>query len=86
LLQERAPLRRQPEGKGANIELLSAARSDRRLGATLARFVRSLDSQSSAASEGIDPCHSLIGNLNQIFGGRDFANELLSQPERTFYF
>ncbi len=73
--------------KEQNIELLSGARSDRRLGATLARFVRSLDSQPGAASEGIDPCHSLIGNLNQFSAAEILQMSCLSQPaERTFYF
>ena len=72
--------------KEQNIELLSGARSDRRLGATLARFVRSLDSQAGAASEGIDPCHSLIGNLNQFSAAEILQMSCLSQRSGRFTF
>ncbi len=72
--------------KEQNIELLSGARSDRRLGATLTRFVRSLDTQAGAASEGIDPCHSLIGNLNQFSAAEILQMSCLSQRSGRFTF
>jgi hypothetical protein len=74
-----------PTAKEQNIELLSAARSDRRLRVTLARFVRSLDSQGTA-SEGIDPCHSLIGNLNQFSAAEILQMSCLSQRSGRFTF
>jgi hypothetical protein len=72
--------------KEQNIELLSPARSDRRLRSTLARFVRSLDSHAGAASEGIDPCHSLIGNLNQFSAAEILQMSCLSQRSGRFTF
>src|SRR4029453_14822035 len=47
-------------------ELFAMPRSMHRLRAILSRFVSSLDSHAGTAAEGIDPCHSLIGNLNQF--------------------
>ena len=74
-----------PKAEEQNIELLSAARSDRRLRVTLTRFVRSLDSQGTA-SEGIDPCHSLIGNLNQFSAAEILQMSCLSQRSGRFTF
>ena len=75
-----------PAAKEQNIELLSAARSDRRLRTTLSRFVRSLDSHAATASEGIDPCHSLIGNLNQFSAAEILQMSCLSQRSGRFTF
>ena len=72
--------------KEQNIELLSTARNDRRLRATLTRFVRSLDSHSGTAAEGIDPCHSLIGNLNQFSAAEILQMSCLSQRSGRFTF
>ena len=72
--------------KEQNIELLSTARSDRRLRATLTRFVRSLDSHAGTAAEGIDPCHSLIGNLNQFSAAEILQMSCLSQRSGRFTF
>jgi hypothetical protein len=69
-----------------NIELLSIPRSDRSLRAKLNRFVRSLDSQSGTAAEGIDPCHSLIGNLNQFSAAEILQMSCLSQRSGRFTF
>jgi hypothetical protein len=75
-----------PAAREQNIELLSAARSYRSLRVTLTRFVRSLDSQAGAASEGIDPCHSLIGNLNQFSAAEILQMSCLSQRSGRFTF
>jgi hypothetical protein len=74
-----------PTAREQDIELLSTARSDRRLRVTLGRFVRSLDSQGTA-SEGIDPCHSLIGNLNQFSAAEILQMSCLSQRSGRFTF
>ncbi|MDQ6808844.1 MAG: DUF4388 domain-containing protein [Verrucomicrobiota bacterium] len=47
------------------IVVISVGTSDRALRGELHRFVRSLEAGGNPA-EGIDPCHSLIGNLNQF--------------------
>lgn len=72
--------------KAQNIELLRIARSRRRLGARLTRFVRSLDSHAGTAAEGIDPCHSLIGNLNQFSAAEILQMSCLSQRSGRFTF
>lgn len=75
-----------PTAREQNIELLSAARSDRSLRATLTSFVRSLDSHAGTAAEGIDPCHSLIGNLNQFSAAEILQMSCLSQRSGRFTF
>jgi hypothetical protein len=70
-----------------NIELLSMPRAHYRLRANLNRFVRTLDSHAStAAAEGIDPCHSLIGNLNQFSAAEILQMSCLSQRSGRFTF
>jgi Domain of unknown function (DUF4388) len=69
-----------------NIELLSMPRRDRTLHVKLGRFVRSLDSAPGAAAEGIDPCHSLIGNLNQFSAAEILQMSCLSQRTGRFTF
>jgi len=72
--------------RNQNIELLDNSRSDRRLRATLTRFVRSLESHAGTAAEGIDPCHSLIGNLNQFSAAEILQMSCLSQRSGRFTF
>ena len=72
--------------KEQNIELLVIGRSTRRLRVTLTRFVRSLDSHAGTAAEGIDPCHSLIGNLNQFSAAEILQMSCLSQRSGRFTF
>ncbi len=69
-----------------NIELFSMPRSDVSLRTKLNRFVRSLDSRSGTAAEGIDPCHSLIGNLNQFSAAEILQMSCLSQRSGRFTF
>ncbi len=72
--------------KEQNIELLVIGRSTRRFRVTLTRFVRSLDSRAGTAAEGIDPCHSLIGNLNQFSAAEILQMSCLSQRSWRFTF
>ena len=51
---------------------------------SLRAFVRSLETQSVAASEGIDPCHSLIGNLNQFSAAEILQMSCLGQRTGRF--
>jgi len=69
-----------------NIQLLSMPRNTRRLRSILVRFVRSLDSLPGTAAEGIDPCHSLIGNLNQFSAAEILQMSCLSQRSGRFTF
>src|SRR5712692_3706002 len=75
-----------PTAKNQNFELLSAARTDRGLRRSLTRFVRSLESHAGTAAEGIDPCHSLIGNLNQFSAAEILQMSCLSQRSGRFTF
>ena len=72
--------------KNQNIELFFAPRSERRLRVMLTRFVRSLDTHVGTAAEGIDPCHSLIGNLNQFSAAEILQMSCLSQRSGRFTF
>jgi hypothetical protein len=72
--------------KDQNLELFFIPRTDRRLRAILNRFVRSLDSHAGTAAEGIDPCHSLIGNLNQFSAAEILQMSCLSQRTGRFTF
>ena len=68
------------------INLISSASSCRRLRRELERFVQALDSQTSSAAEGIDPCHSLIGNLNQFSAAEILQMSCLRQRSGRFTF
>lgn len=86
LLQERISSEIREIANEQNIELLSMARSNQRFRANLNKFIRSLDSHPGTASEGIDPCHSLIGNLNQFSAAEILQMSCLSQRSGRFTF
>jgi hypothetical protein len=69
-----------------NIALIVRNQSERRLKQVLRSFVRSLEKRSGAAAEGIDPCHSLIGNLNQFSAPEILQMSCLSQRSGRFTF
>ncbi|MDQ6861540.1 MAG: DUF4388 domain-containing protein [Verrucomicrobiota bacterium] len=68
------------------IECVFCGRSDGRLRAQLRRFVASVGTDSFEASEGIDPCHSLIGNLNQFSAAEILQMSCLGQRSGRFTF
>lgn len=86
LLPERCHVDLERAAQEQDFELLSLPRSDERLRAILNRFVRSLDSHPGTAAEGIDPCHSLIGNLNQFSAAEILQMSCLSQRSGRFTF
>jgi hypothetical protein len=86
LLRDRCPKDIAATAQEQNIELLPLPRSDQRLRAILDRFLRSLDSHSGTAAEGIDPCHSLIGNLNLFSAAEILQMSCLSQRSGRFTF
>ena len=86
LLPERCHADLERTAQEQDFELLSLPRNDARLRATLNRFVRSLDSHPGTAAEGIDPCHSLIGNLNQFSAAEILQMSCLSQRSGRFTF
>ena len=59
--------------------------SERKLRRHLNRFVRSLG-QCGIPAEGIDPCHSLIGNLNQFSAAEILQMSCLGQRSGRFTF
>jgi hypothetical protein len=69
-----------------NVALIFTGWSRRRLEYRLKNFVRSLDSPSVTPAEGIDPCHSLIGNLNQFSAAEILQMSCLSQRSGRFTF
>lgn len=68
-----------------NVRMVSSV-SLRTLRRGLAAFVQSLEGASEAPSEGIDPCHSLIGNLNQFSAAEILQMSCLSQRSGRFTF
>jgi hypothetical protein len=86
LLSDRWQARDQVIASEQNIQLLSKRRFTRGLRLTLTRFVKSLDAASGTPAEGIDPCHSLIGNLNQFSAAEILQMSCLSQRSGRFTF
>ncbi|HJT81024.1 MAG TPA: DUF4388 domain-containing protein [Chthoniobacterales bacterium] len=68
-----------------NIRMISAG-STGKLRRGLAAFVQALEGASAAPTEGIDPCHSLIGNLNQFSAAEILQMSCLSQRSGRFTF
>jgi hypothetical protein len=69
-----------------DIRLLLSKQSQRSLDRVLRNFVRSLERPATTAAEGIDPCHSLIGNLNQFSAPEILQMSCLSQRSGRFTF
>ena len=86
LLYDRRHKQAEAAAREQNIELLQMPRTDRRLRASLTRFVHALDTNPGIAAEGIDPCHSLIGNLNQFSAAEILQMSCLSQRSGRFTF
>jgi len=68
------------------ITLISNPRSRQYLRRELEKSVSSLGRRSLSAAEGIDPCHSLIGNLNQFSAAEILQMSCLSQRSGRFTF
>ncbi len=60
--------------------------NSRRLRAQIRRFVGALVTRFGASWEGIDPCHSLIGNLNQFSAAEILQMSCLGQRSGRFTF
>jgi Domain of unknown function (DUF4388) len=86
LVYDRPQSRHQSMAAEQNIQLLPMRRTVRGLRGTLTQFVKSLDSNSGTPAEGIDPCHSLIGNLNQFSAAEILQMSCLSQRSGRFTF
>ncbi len=73
-------------GEQQKIELISYARTTGGLRRRIERFVRSIETQGAPSAEGIDPCHSLVGNLNQFSAAEILQMSCLSQRSGRFTF
>jgi hypothetical protein len=73
-------------GEQQKIELISYARTTGGLRRRIERFVRSIETQSAPSAEGVDPCHSLVGNLNQFSAAEILQMSCLSQRSGRFTF
>jgi hypothetical protein len=69
-----------------NIELVATNCSDRRLRSRLRGIVSAFERQSGTPAEGIDPCHSLVGNLNQFSAAEILQMSCMSQRSGRFTF
>ncbi len=74
------------EATEQNIEVVATNCSDRRLRGQLRACVAAFERTSGPAAEGIDPCHSLVGNLNQFSAAEILQMSCLSQRSGRFTF
>src|SRR5438477_11224206 len=66
--------------------LLMASKQRRPLEQELKRFMLTLEKSATTPVEGVDPCHSLIGNLNQFSAAEILQMRCLSQRSGRFMF
>jgi hypothetical protein len=69
-----------------NVSVAATAGSRRNLERNLRGFVQSIERPRTEPTEGIDPCHSLIGNLNQFSAPEILQMSCLSQRSGRFTF
>jgi hypothetical protein len=86
LLAQRAGNAAASAAEQQKIELIMRSRTKIGLRRKLAGFVRSLDGQAGSSAEGIDPCHSLVGNLSQFSAAEILQMSCLSQRSGRFTF
>jgi Domain of unknown function (DUF4388) len=68
------------------IELFWQPRTAGGLRRQIERFVRSIETHGAPSAEGVDPCHSLVGNLNQFSAAEILQMSCLSQRSGRFIF
>jgi hypothetical protein len=68
------------------LKIIFTTGSERRLDREVRSFVRSLERPTAQPAEGIDPCHSLIGNLNQFSAAEILQMSCLGQRSGRFTF
>ena len=69
-----------------SIELFSNTGPKTFLRHRLITFIRTLDTHGGPSAEGIDPCHSLVGNLSQFSAAEILQMSCLSQRSGRFTF
>jgi len=86
LLQDDVSAAQLEQASEQNIELTTTDCSDRRLCRQLRTIVSAVERTPGPAAEGIDPCHSLVGNLNQFSAAEILQMSCLSQRSGRFTF
>lgn len=86
LVPETSDTKATSQAEQQEIGLIHTDRAEWSLERILKDFVQSLDRQTGTLSEGIDPCHSLIGNLNQFTAAEILQMSCLSQRTGRFTF
>ncbi len=74
------------EARQQKIAVVETSVSDRQLRRELRGIIADFARQSGTPAEGIDPCHSLIGNLNQFPAAEVLQMSCLSQRSGRFTF
>jgi hypothetical protein len=69
-----------------DLELIKTDCTDRRLRRQLRAIVSAFEGTPGSAAEGIDPCHSLVGNLNQFSAAEILQMSCMSQRSGRFTF
>ena len=72
--------------KQQNVTVISSDQREALLERKLRNFVRSLEKPLGTHAEGVDPCHSLIGNLSQFSAAEILQMSCLSQRSGRFTF
>jgi len=76
----------QEQARQQKIVVIATNASDRQLRRQLRTIVSTFERSSGTPSEGIDPCHSLIGNLNQFSAAEILQMSCLGQRNGRFTF
>jgi hypothetical protein len=76
----------QEQARQQKIAVIATEGSDRQLGRQLRAIVSAFEKPAGTAAEGIDPCHSLIGNLNQFSAAEILQMSCLGQRSGRFTF
>ena len=69
-----------------NLQLVTTNCSDRSLRRQLREILSTFERSETIASEGIDPCHSLVGNLNQFPAAEILQMSCMGQRSGRFTF
>ena len=86
LLSEVEDPTRHEQAMRQNLQLVTTNCSDRSLRRQLGEILSTFERSETIASEGIDPCHSLVGNLNQFSAAEILQMSCMGQRSGRFTF
>ncbi len=69
-----------------HLGVITTGTGEKRLRSEVRDFLSTLQTHSTVSAEGIDPCHSLVGNLNQFSAAEILQMACLSQRSGRFTF